>query len=243
MRKLNGGRHEMNERETAAWGAAEIGALAHLYRGEMYQSKIWRNRLDTTTNWAVVVTGIALSVTFSTADASPIPLLLVSWVVLIFLFFEARRYLYYDLFRVRVRVMEINFYGPMLLGQGLRTDNDWHRLLADDYRNLGFHISFMEGLGRRIRRTYGWIFAALLACYVAKILVHPVPLQTWAELWQRAAIGPLPGQAALGFGLAFHGTWIAIALFTLGSQKAVGLPRKRTDADLLLDVAGGNSGR
>ena len=43
------------------FSAAEIGALAHLYRGEVYRSTIWRTRLDNTTNWAVVTTGIALS--------------------------------------------------------------------------------------------------------------------------------------------------------------------------------------
>src|SRR5262249_3613331 len=42
---------------------AEIGALAHLYRGEVYRSTVWRTRLDSSTNWAVVTTGIALSAT------------------------------------------------------------------------------------------------------------------------------------------------------------------------------------
>lgn len=233
----------MDSKQAAGFGAAEIGALAHLYRGEMYQSKIWRNRLDTTSNWAVVVTGIALSVTFSSADASPIPILLVSWVVAIFLFFESRRYLYYDLFRVRVRVMEINFFGPILAGQGVRTDNGWTELLAEDYKDLRFHITIMEAVGRRIRRTYGWIFAALLACYLAKILVHPTPITSLQELWTRAAIGPVSGHVALGFGLLFHFTWIVIAVVTLGSQKAVGLPHRRVEPDLLLDVAGGTSGR
>jgi uncharacterized membrane protein len=241
------GGYVMDEQEShraqATFGPAEIGALAHLYRGEMYQSKVWRNRLDTTTNWAIVITGIALSVTFSNADASPIPILLVSWVVIVFLLFEARRYLYYDLFRVRVRVMEINFYGPMLKGQGMRLDNHWNDLLAEDYSDLSFHISFIEAVGRRIRRTYGWIFAVLLVCYLAKIFVHPTPLASLHELWARAAIGPIPGEVALGVGLLFHGTWIAVALFTLGSQKAVGLPHRRRGLDLLLEVAGGMSGR
>jgi uncharacterized membrane protein len=129
-----------SHRTEATFGPAEIGALAHLYRGEMYQSKVWRNRLDTTGNWAVVITGIALSVTFSNATASPIPILLVNWVVVVFLLFEARRYLYYDLFRVRVRVMEINFYGPILKGQGMRTDNHWNDLLAEDYQDLNPHL-------------------------------------------------------------------------------------------------------
>jgi len=42
------------------FGPAEIGALAHLYRGEVYRSTVWRTRLDATTNWAVLATGIAL---------------------------------------------------------------------------------------------------------------------------------------------------------------------------------------
>jgi uncharacterized membrane protein len=215
-----------------------MGALAHLYRGEMYQSKIWRMRLDTTTNWAVVITGIALSVTFSTAEASPIPILLVNWVVLVFLIFEARRYLYYDLYRVRVRVLEINFYGPILLGQPIGVDNRWNRLLAEDYRAMCFHISLLEALGRRLRRTYGWIFAALLICYLAKILVHPTPLASFAGLCELAALGPLPGAFVLGFGLVFHSSWIAVALLTLRSQKAVGLPQRRRGPDSLIEVAG-----
>ena len=54
-----------------AFTPADIGALAHLYRGEVYRSTVWRTRLDATTNWSVVATGIALSVSFSTAEASP----------------------------------------------------------------------------------------------------------------------------------------------------------------------------
>ena len=57
--------------EKPVFSPAVIGALAHLYRGEVYRSTVWRNRLDATTNWAVVATGIALSVTFSSASASP----------------------------------------------------------------------------------------------------------------------------------------------------------------------------
>ena len=72
------------------FSAAEIGALAHLYRGEVYRSTAWRTRLDSTTNWAVVTTGIALSATFSSAQASPLPMVLVGLIVSVFLLFEAR---------------------------------------------------------------------------------------------------------------------------------------------------------
>src|SRR6476661_2946119 len=83
--------------------AATIGALAHLYRGEVYRSTIWRTRLDNTTNWAVVTLGIALSVTFSSQQASPLPLLLAGVLCIIFLIFEARRYRYFNVWRARAR--------------------------------------------------------------------------------------------------------------------------------------------
>jgi uncharacterized membrane protein len=64
--------------------------LAHLYGGEMYSSKVWRTRLDATTNWAVATTGIALSVAFSNAGNSPLPLVL-----------------------AHARLMEVSMYGPL----------------------------------------------------------------------------------------------------------------------------------
>src|SRR6478609_5998298 len=45
--------------------SAEMGVIAHLYRGEVYRSTIWRTRLDNTTNWSIVTMGIALSTAFS----------------------------------------------------------------------------------------------------------------------------------------------------------------------------------
>src|SRR3954447_14538535 len=93
--------------EQPAFSAADIAALAHLYRGEVYRSTVWRTRLDTTTNWAVVTTGIALSASFSGTSASPLPLVLVGLLVVVFMILEARRYRYFDVWRGRARLMEI----------------------------------------------------------------------------------------------------------------------------------------
>ena len=87
------------------FNAAEIGALAHLYRGEVYRSTVWRTRLDSTTNWAVVTTGIALSATFSSTEASPLPMVLVGLIVSVFLLLEARRYRYFNVWRARARLL------------------------------------------------------------------------------------------------------------------------------------------
>src|SRR5712691_799551 len=135
---------EANTTMEPAFSAAELGVLAHLYRGEMYRSKIWRTRLDTTTNWAVATTGIALSVTFSNSQNSPLPLVLIGLLVTVFLVFEARRYRYFDIWRTRVRLLEVCFFGPILRRKGVRTDNDWNEVLARDYTLLRFHISYWE---------------------------------------------------------------------------------------------------
>jgi uncharacterized membrane protein len=223
--------------ERPTFGSAEIGALAHLYRGEMYRSKIWRTRLDATTNWAVVTTGIAMSVTFSSTTASPLPIVLVSLLVVVFLIFESRRYRFFDIWRVRVRVMETSFYRPILKGQGIRIDNRWNEVLADDYTGLRFHISFWEACGRRLRRNYSWIFTIQLVTYLGKLFIHPSALQSWDELWARAAVGPLSGQTVLIMGLLFHASWMAVALLTLRGQKAIGRAYRPRDHDPLPELA------
>src|SRR5712675_1824710 len=108
------------EGKQSAFNPADITALSHLYRGEVYRSTVWRTRLDTTTNWAVVTTGLALSMTFSSETASPLPLVLVGLLVAVFLLIEARRYRFFDFFRIRARIMEVYFFGPILRGQGVR---------------------------------------------------------------------------------------------------------------------------
>ncbi len=204
---------------------AEMGVLAHLYRGEMYRSKIWRTRLDTTTNWAVATTGIALSVTFSNPQNSPLPLILIELLVLVFLIIEGRRYRYFDIWRTRVRLLEVGFYVPMLRGKGITTDDGWNDTLARDLAHLHFHIGYLEATGRRLRRNYAWIFAVLGISYIAKIIIHPLPLQSSGELLTRAAVGPVPGFVVLLIGALFNAGLTFVALYTLKRQNAAGRVR------------------
>jgi uncharacterized membrane protein len=201
-------------RPTTAFDPAEVGALAHLYRAEVYRSTAWRTRLDSTTNWAVVTTGIALSVAFSNREASPLPLVLVGLLVAVFLLFEARRYRYFNVWRARARLMEKEFYAPMILGQGVPKDPRWTELLAHDYLTPRYHISYARAIGRRLRRTYSWIFVIQAIAYYGKLAIHPTPLTSLADLWERAAIGPIPGLAVVLAGAVFHGAWLAFAIYT-----------------------------
>ena len=206
--------------QRAEFSAAEIGALAHLYRGEVYRSTVWRTRLDSSTNWAVVTTGIALSATFSNSEASPLPMVLVGLLVSVFLLFEARRYRYFNVWRARARLLETDFYAPMITGNGARLDSGWTDLLAQDYVHPRYHISFARAIGRRLRRTYAWIFVIQAIAYYGKLAIHPEPLTTLAELWERAAIGPIPGGLVIAAGVLFHGGWAVFALITLRTEIA-----------------------
>jgi uncharacterized membrane protein len=202
------------------YSAAEIGALAHLYRGEVYRSTVWRTRLDSTTNWAVVTTGIALSATFSSTEASPLPMVLVGLIVSVFLLLEARRYRYFNVWRARARLLETDFYAPIIRGQGVRLGSDWTELLAKDYCDPRYHISYARAIGRRLRRTYAWIFMIQAIAYYGKLVIHPTPLTAVADLWERAAIGPIQGGLVVLAGVLFHGGWAVFALVTLRAEIA-----------------------
>lgn len=196
------------------FNSAEMGAIAHLYRGEVYRSTIWRTRLDTTTNWSVVTLGIAISVSFSSKDASPLPLLLTGVLILFLLIMESRRYRYFNVWRARARWMETHFYAPMLIDGDLHFEEDWQGILARDYHRPRYHISMARAIGRRLRRNYIWILLILSVAYLGKITVHPVPVLSFAELPERAALGPVPGWVVLSIGVVYNGGLMVFAIIT-----------------------------
>ncbi|MDP5306481.1 DUF2270 domain-containing protein [Paracoccus spongiarum] len=191
--------------------AAEMGVLAHLYRGEVYRSTIWRTRLDTTTNWSVVTLGVALSITYSSPQASPLPLVLVGILIIFFLMLEARRYRYFNVWRARCRWMELHFMAPILREGDLHLEEHWQDRLAEDYLHPAYHVSMWTAIGRRIRRNYFWILLIQTAAYLGKLIVHPTPLESAAQLLERASIGPLPGWLVLVVGAVYCASWGIIA--------------------------------
>jgi uncharacterized membrane protein len=206
--------------------AAELGAIAHLYRAEVFRSTNWRSRLDNTTNWAVVTLGLALSLTFASEEATALPLILVGLLAMLFLGLEARRYRYFNVWRARARLMETDFYAPMLRGQGGMRDGCWDALLAEDLLQPRFHISYARAVGRRLRRNYAWIFLIQIVTYTAKIAVHPTPLSGLSDVLERAAIGPVPGWAVLAGGALFHASWMTLGLATWLVERRVRRERK-----------------
>lgn len=198
----------------AVFDAAEISAIAHLYRGEVYRSTIWRTRLDTTTNWAIATTGVAFSIAFNGAEASPLPLVLAGLLVILFVLLEGRRYRYFNVWRARARHLETKFFVPLLRGEGVMPDPAARELLAGDYWTPHHHISLARACGRRLRNNYAWILGIQAVAYLAQLAIHPTPLKGFEDLVQRAAIGPIPGEAMFACGILFHSAWIGFAAVT-----------------------------
>lgn len=213
----------MTEKRKAAlveeFSAAEIGALAHLYRGEVYRSTVWRTRLDTTTNWSVVTLGVALSITYSSPDASPLPLVLVGVLILLFLSLEARRYRFFNVWRARARWIERHFYVPMLQDGDLHTEQAWQTVLAEDYRNPQYHVTYLVAVARRVRSNYLWILLIQTLAYLGKLMVHPFPVTTFGQFVGRADIGPIPGLLVLMAGGVYIATGIGLVLWVNGIDR------------------------
>src|SRR5512132_26356 len=107
-------------------------AMIHFYRGEVQRSNTWRNRLDTTTNWAVITAGATLSFVFSSPSNPHFVIPINSILVAIFLLMEARRYRYYEIWSSRVRVLETGYFAHLLAPNVAPTDEAWAEHLAAD---------------------------------------------------------------------------------------------------------------
>ena len=110
--------------------------------------------------------------------------------------------------------METDVYGPMLRGEGVALDGKWNVLLANDYLHPVFHVGYWRAIGRRLRSNYAYILAIQALAYYGKLAIHPLPATSWHSFVERAAVGPLPGIVVVLAGVAFHGSWVVLALVT-----------------------------
>jgi uncharacterized membrane protein len=203
-----------------------VTAMVHLFRAEIQRANVWRQRLDTTTNWAVVATGATLSIAFSQPEMHHGIIILNTLLVMWFLFIEARRYRYYELWRYRVRLIATDFYAAMLVPP-FHPAPDWAESLAENLLFPSFPISMWEAFGRRLRRNYLWIFIILGLSWLAKIWLFPEPPATLTDFMERAAVGTIPGEFMIALGIVYYLLLVAVAIVTVGMTRATGevLPR------------------
>ena len=191
-------------------------AMIHFYRGEVQRSNTWRNRLDTTTNWAVLTAGATLSFVFSSPSNPHFVIPINSILVAIFLLMEARRYRYYEIWSSRVRVLETGYFAQLLAPNVTPTDEAWAEHLAADLTTPHFTITEWEAVGRRLRRNYLWIFALLALSWNLKVYLHPLPARDFNAFIDRATVGIVPGWIVFVVGVVFNA---AIAIFAIGTLR------------------------
>ncbi len=191
-------------------------AMIHFYRGEVQRSNTWRNRLDTTTNWAVITAGATLSFVFSSPHNPHFVIPINSLLVVIFLLMEARRYRYYEIWSSRVRIIETGYFAHLLAPENRPTDEAWAEHLAGDLMTPHFTITEWEAVGRRLRRNYLWIFALLALSWNLKVYLSPLPARDFDAFIERAAVGLVPGWVVFVVGVVFNA---AIAIFAIGTVR------------------------
>lgn len=212
--------------------------MIHFYRGEVQRSNTWRNRLDTTTNWAVLTSGATLSFVFSSQYNPHFVIPINTILVAIFLFMEARRYRYYEVWASRVRVIESGYLAPMLSSRKRPNDKEWADHLAADLTSPHFTISEWEAIGRRLRSNYIWMFILLALSWNLKVYLHPSPAHSFNEFVQRAEVGLVPGWFVMAFGIMFNSIlfFFAIATLRLKDSASEVLPQENFEWHPLKDM-------
>jgi uncharacterized membrane protein len=198
-----------------------LQAVIHLYRAEVGRMVAYRQRLDTTTNWAI--TSSALVTTFSIGNPliPPGAFLFLMLVNVFFLLVEARRFQVYEAARYRVLLLEHYFY-PEALGQAVA--QDWRRALIEALQTPFSYpsVDMLGALGWRLRRNYLWIYLAVLLTWVAKIQIGSGGN---ADVIHDAALGPVPGALVWGVVAIFYVVITAVGVlakrtYPMGSEAA-----------------------
>ena len=202
-----------------------VNAIVHLYRGELGEATAWRSRIDTTSHWAIVMSATALSFVFSDKDIERHVLIPIITLFCTFLLTtESRRYRFYDIWRSRARMIETNFYRPLLAGSRPPLA-DWADRLAQDMEWPRFHMPWWEAMGRRLRRNYVGIYSVLLGSWFVVLSTHPTQTTSFTEMVSRASIGPVSGTVVFIGMMLFNAGLVALGTYSSWrSRMAKALP-------------------
>jgi len=192
-------------------------AMSHFYRGEMSRIMTWRQRLDMTSNWAVLTSTALITFALSHPEITHLVFLIGNALIFLLLIIEGRRYRYYDAFRARVRMLEAHFLVPVIMRSREMIEGDWRHMLAEDMLLPAFKIGVRESIARRLKRNYIWIFVVMQFAWAIKIFVHNGPIHSFSEFIRAAIDGqPLPHWV---FGLMIGGFYATVLWLVVYAQK------------------------
>ncbi|MBI4024245.1 MAG: DUF2270 domain-containing protein [Verrucomicrobia bacterium] len=205
-----------------------FSTMSHFYRGEIGRIMVWRQRLDTTTNWAILTATGIMTFALSHPEVSHVVFMVANVMVFLLLIIEGRRYRYYDAFRARVRMLEAHFLMPVVMRNAEMIEGDWRHLLAEDLLLPSFKIGMREAISRRLKRNYIWIFLILFLAWILKMFTHAGPILSLRQLL-KAAQDNQPFSAVFFWGgqVVFYGMIIWLLFYAQKERYASGEMERR----------------
>jgi uncharacterized membrane protein len=157
----------------------------------MHRMTAWRQRLDVTSNWAILLT---MGITTFALGSHTVPhfvLLLGLAIIAISIVMEARRYRHLHHSEWRLHLMDRGFYAPLLRREASAEGGRWREMLAADLEEPRLLISFFCAARVRLRRNYLLLVYFTTAVWLTKLFVHPASPASAEELYARLAVGRL----------------------------------------------------
>lgn len=196
------------------------GFLFHYYRAEVYRETVWRNRLDVTTNWSIVVTGAIVSFVFSNAAISHAAILVNYLIIWFFVYIEARRFRRYSMLRERTRLFERHLLAPLFTKAPFSQKNtDMMARLGKNLENPQMNTTKVEAIAWRLRRNYFFIMPLLFFVWLAKINAYNAWLAgTPFIVLRNARLWFIPGEILFFFFFSSVLLGLCLALWAPYSQ-------------------------
>jgi len=188
-------------------------AMAHLYRGEIHRMTVWRQRLDITSNWGILLTVALATFTLGSAQVPHYTLLLGISILGISVLIEARRYRHLHHSQWRLYLMEVGYFRDQLVPLHPEDQQRWRSLLAEDLRQPRLCISWFLAVRSRLRRNYLLVLYFVEMVWLTKLFIHPDSPESGPQFLARFAVGELiPHWLVAASALAFLAAATVMAL-------------------------------
>jgi uncharacterized membrane protein len=195
-------------------------AMAHLYRAEVHRMTVWRQRLDTTSNWAILLTTGLTTFTLGSAAVPHYTLLLGLALNSICMILEARRYQHLHHSQWRLRQLERGYFAS-LVAPG-EPSPGWRAALAADLREPRGTIGTFTALRRRLKRNYVLLFYFITAVWLTKLFIHGLGA---GRFYDRLAVGNLVPSWFVGASATLF--IVSVTAFALATESCEAVERRQ----------------
>jgi len=165
--------------------------ILHLYRAEMHRMTVWRQRLDVTGNWAVLLVVALTTFTLGTPDVPRFTLLLGLAMIGISVLIEGRRYRHLHHSGWRLYLIEGGYFADLLHPADTPSVVGWREKLAEDLRHPRLLLSWFVATRVRLRRNYMLLLFFVTGAWTVKLFIHPTRPASTREFFDRLAVGEL----------------------------------------------------